>query len=949
MREKMLKKLAILQSTHPWRILAIVIFLTIIFIGFAEHLEITMRWSDLLPSGDKRTEQFNKVIDEFTSATSLVVVVQGEEAQIKAFADAMAPRIMELVETGKNEKNQKQIEKIQTTIDKLKTKRGKAAKIEQLQAETILLQDRIDYKLFNRVDYKSEVDFLKNHGLLLIKKKDLENIKDLFMDPNIDGLLFNLNNSMEKEYVGQEESISTREKEDQAVSLLNGIENLVLSLKEAAQGKTLSLEKIQSISDKLIIGDPYFLSYDKKALVMNAIPNFSMLDIGFVVSGTEMVQEAMDELLKNFPGVEAGLTGFIAIGRDEMHYSEKSLGVTTVIAVIAIILLLMVSFRMWVAPVLAIGNLLVGLIWAVGLAALTVGQLNIMTQMFAVILLGLGIDFSIHIMSGFTEQRAAGKGISAALENTFLKTGKGILTGGFTTAAAFLAMAISHSRGMKELGLVTGFGLLAILVSTMLFLPTLLVFRERRLEKRQEKRKDVKPSVQRDITFRFLGGACSWMGKHYLFTLFVSVLVTALFIWQGLKIEFDHNYMNMEPKGLTSIALQDTVLEKFDMSMDYALILTENAEESRQLGERSRELGTVAMTEDISLYLPSSEQQEERKPQIIEVLDNLRSAPLKQAINSSEIVGFNREIDRLRMNIMEIQDMAFLGGQDKVDTKCKEIVGDPDNPESKNIMKDLLDLLNRESDLVSRGLSEFQKSFAPYFKESVLKMGSTGSIQMADLPLSILDRYSNKNRDQFLVTVFPSNDVWKDAEFLKRFVADLEMMSDKATGMPPVFAALIQVIGRDGRNAMLLTLAVVFFMLWIDFRNPLHALMAMIPLAFGVFWMIGLMKTSGMMMTVMNVMGFPLILGIGIDDGVHIIHRWKHEGKDKTRTIFSSTGKAIFLTSLTTMLAFGSLVFSIWRGFGQLGGALFLGVGACFLTTVIILPGIFGLIERKKN
>ncbi len=945
----MLKNLANLQAAHPWRVMAVVLVLTVIFIGFAEHLEITMRWSDLLPSGDKRTEQFNKVIDEFTSATSLVVVAQGEEAQIKAFSDRMAPRIMELVETGKNEKNGIKIEKIQKTIEKLKIKKGSDSKIAELQTEIKALQDRMDYKLFNRVDYKSEVDFLKNHGLLLIKKKDLDNIKDLFMDPNIDGLLFNLNNSMEKEYVGQEESISTREKEDQAVSLLNGIEDLVLSLKEAAQGKTLTAEKIQQVSDKFLIGDPYFLSYDKKALVMNAIPNFSMLDIDFVVSGTNMVQEAMDEILEDFPGVEAGLTGFIAIGRDEMHYSEKSLGVTTAIAVVAIILLLMVSFRMWVAPVLAIGNLLVGLIWAVGLAAITVGQLNIMTQMFGVILLGLGIDFSIHIMSGFTEQRAAGKGISAALENTFLKTGKGILTGGFTTAAAFLAMVISHSRGMKELGLVTGLGLLAILVSTMLFLPTLLVFRERRLEKRLEKRKDVKPHVQRDITFKFLGSTCTWMGKHYLFTLFVSVLVTALFIWQGLKIEFDHNYMNMEPKGLTSIALQDTVLEKFDMSMDYALILTENAEESRQLGERSRELGTVAMTEDISLYLPSAEQQEERIPQVIEVLDNLKSAPLKQTIKPSEIAGFNREIDRLRMNIMEIQDMAFLGGQDKVDTKCKEIVGDPDNPDSKNIMKELLDLLMVEPDLVSKGLTKFQNSFAPYFLESVLQMGSTGSIQMADLPPSILDRYSNKNRDQFLVTVFPSNDVWKDAEFLKRFVADLEMISDKATGMPPVFAALIQVIGRDGRNAMLLTLVVVFFLLWIDFRNPLHALMAMIPLAFGVFWMIGLMKTSGMMMTVMNVMGFPLILGIGIDDGVHIIHRWKHEGKGKIRIIFSSTGKAIFLTSLTTMLAFGSLVFSIWRGFGQLGGALFLGVGACFLTTVIILPGVFGLIERKKE
>ena len=948
MRDKMFQKLADLHTNHPWRMLAVVVFLTIVFVGFAEHLEVTMRWSDLLPSGDTRTEEFNKVIDEFTSATSLVVVVQGEETQIKAFADSLAPRILELYDSESNDKFQKQLEKKENTIKKLEAKGGKESRMAVLQEEAKSFRERIDFKLFKRVDYKNEIDFLKNHGLLLIKKEDLDNIKDIFFDPNLDGLLFNLNTSMEKEYVGREESISTRQKEDEAVALLNGIENLLLRLKEAAQGTNLSAEKIEEVSDRLLFGDPYFLSYDKKALVMNAIPNFSMLDLDLIVVGTDKVQESIDELMTKFPGVQAGLTGFIAVGRDEMYYSERSLGVTTGIAIVAIILLLIVSFRMWVAPLLAIGNLLVGLIWAVGLAAIIVGQLNIMTQMMAVILLGLGIDFSIHIMSGFTEWRASGENIHGALEKTFKKTGKGITTGGFTTAAAFLAMTISHSRGMKEMGLVTGFGLLAILISTFLFLPALLVFRERIRIKRQRKRKESQEAtVQQDITFRFLGRSCSWMGKHFVFTLIVSVLVTALFVWQGLKIEFDHNYMNIEPKGLTSITLQDTVLEKFDMSMDYALILSGDTDESRQIGERARDLSTVAMTEDISLYLPSAEQQKERVPLVLDVIESIKSSTLKSLIGPADIAFLTSEIERLEMNIMEIQDMAFLGGQDKVDTKCKEIVGDPENPSSQNIVQELLVVLEEQANPVSEGLSEFQRNFAPYFKDSVLNMGSTESLQMSDLPVSILDRYGNRDRNQFLVTVFPASHIWKDAEFLRRFVEDLERVSNKATGMPPVFAALVKVIGRDGRNAMILTLFVVFFLLWADFRNPLHALMAMIPLAVGVFWMVGLMKISGMKMTVMNVMGFPLILGIGIDDGVHAIHRWRHEGKGQIWTVFSSTGKAILLTSLTTMIAFGSLVFSIWRGFGQLGGALFLGVGACFLTTVVILPGIFGLLERK--
>jgi predicted RND superfamily exporter protein len=910
MRETLLKKLAHWHSTFPWRMLTVVFFLTVFFGVFAANLKVTMRWSDLLPSGDKRTIQFNKIIDEFVSATSLIVVVQGEEARIKEFADALAPRILEATDSNQS-----------------------------------------DRKLFRRVDYKTEVDFMKNRGLMLVKAKDLENMKDVFMNPNLKELITNLNNSMEKEYVGQEESISTREKEDGAVMFLDGIQSLVLKLQKAAQGQELSESEARSVADKLLFGEPYLLSYDKTTLILNAIPNFTMMDTKLMVTGTDSVQEIVDELLKDHPDVDAGLTGMIALGRDEMVYSERSLGYTTVIAVVAILILLMVSFRMWVAPALATVNLLVGLVWAVGTTTIVVGQLNIMTMMMAVILVGLGVDFSIHLISGFTEWRAAGDSIPKAMEKSFLKSGKGILTGAFTTACAFLTLIISSSRGMKEMGLVTGTGLLAILLTTFLFLPSLMVLRERRLEKQRGQKERAQVFVRRDISFRFLGKTAVWLSRRYRFTLLLSLLLTLVLVWLALQITFDHNYMNIEPKGLASVVLQDLVLEKFDLSMDYAMVIADDVEESRKFSEEYREIGTVAITEDISRYLPSPEQQKKRESHILEVRNNMQSATIRESLLPEELQPFKDEIARLEMNVMELQDMAYLGGQDKVDNKCKEIVGDPENPGSGNIIHGLLELLDdadAESE-ASQRLSPFQRRFAPYFQDAVIKMSSTNPIQLEELPVTILDRYSNEERTQFLVTVFPAGNIWQSSDFLRRFAEDLERVSDKATGMPAVFRALIEIIGRDGRNAVILTLIIVFLLLWVDFRNPLYSLMAIIPLAGGIFWMVGLMYLTGQQITVMNIMGLPMIVGIGIDDGVHIVHRWLHEGKGKIRIVFSSTGKAILLTSLTTMLAFGSLVFSIWRGFAHLGGALFIGVGACFLTTILILPGIMGGIEQKKK
>jgi predicted RND superfamily exporter protein len=947
MREKILKKLAHWHASHPWRMLAIVILITIILAGLAGQMRILWRWSDMLPTGDKRSEQFNKIIEEFTTSTSLVVVVQGEEERIKEFADQLAPRILEAIDSSKNDSNQKKIDRITEKIEKLKAKTSKKSEIEKLQSEIRSLQDRMNKKLFQRVDYKAEIDYLKNHALMLVKEDDLKNLKDVFMDPNITGLLFNINNSMEKEYVGQEESLSTREKEDGAVGFLDGIQNLVLILQKAARGEDISEKEAQAVADKFLFGEPYFLSYDKKALLLNAIPNFSLIDQGLIVIAADAVQAIVDDLLKDFPNVKAGLTGLIATERDENVYAARSLSYSTLIALVVILILLMISFRMWVAPIFAVLNLIVGLIWAVGITYIVVGHLNLMTVMMSVILLGLGVDFSIHLISGFTERRSAGDSIAAAMEKTFVKSGKGIVTGAVTTAFAFMALVISHSRGMKEMGLVIGTGLLAVLLTTMLLLPAMLVFRERRVDRKHEKK--AKKFVQRDISFRFLGRTGEWLSKRYIFTIIASLVISALLIWSALKIKFDHNYWNMEPKGLTSIALIDTVLEKFDLSMDYALILTDDVEESRELSKQFRDLGSVARTNDISLYLPSPEQQQKRIPHLNDIRKRMQSSSTQGRILPGEFPVFHREIERLEMNIIEMQDMAYIGGQDKVDNKCKEIVGNPDRPDSQNMIQDLLQIMNANEKNVSEGLSEFQQKFAPYFKESVIRMGSIDPIRRNELPVTILDSYSNKTRDQFLITVYPAANLWADAKLLNRFVDDLERVSDKATGVPPVFRALLQIIGRDGRNAALLTLVVVFLLLCLDFFNPRQALMAMVPLALGVFWMVGSMSLLGMKLTIMNIMCLPIIIGIGIDDGVHIIHRWRYEGDSKIRTVFSSTGKAIFLTSLTTMLAFGSMVFSVFRGFVSFGGAMFLGVGACFLTTVIILPGIFGLIRRRNS
>ncbi|MCF7823908.1 MAG: MMPL family transporter [Candidatus Marinimicrobia bacterium] len=910
MRERLIKRMANLAVNRTKLMIWIMAGVTVVLGALSGGISMSPKWSDMLPAGDRRTIEFDRILEEFQSASSIVVVAQGPEVEIKAFAEDLAPRL--------------------------------------LKPLSVPGKDMEPHIYVRRVDYKTEVDFIKEHGFMLMKEDDLDNLKDVFQDPGLVGLLTNMNNSFEKEYIQPDESISSREEEDGAVIFLNGIDSWLGELKQTLAKGQIEPSAAEAAVDKLLLGEPYFLSYDHEALILNVVPTFSMVDTYLMVDGTDAVQGVVTELLKSYPNVQAGLTGSIPLGRDEMVYGTQGIGLSMILSFIAIGALLFMAFKMWVAPLLALLNLFIGLIWAAGLVAIFVPVLNIMTAMFIVILLGLGIDFSIHVISTFTEMRGKGLPLSEAMEAGLLKSGKGVSTGALTTAVAFLALMIGDSRAMSEMGLVTAIGLIAVMISSFVVLPTFLAIREKRLDKRLALKGSNIQQKKSDLTFKSMGRAAAILQNHPWKTLLGLVVLTGLFFVSAKRISFNYNYMDLEPEGIPSITLQDTVQDKFDLSMDFAYLVAESVDEARELTRKAKTLPSVASVDDISTYLPSLEQQARRRPHIEEVRKMISAKQIKR-IDQKDLPTLVSELERLEMNIMEFQSMSFLGGQDKIFNRAKKIVGGMEETSANTIFTKIYELFKQDKAQLVNRLNIFQEAYADYFRSSVLKMAGTDTLTLETLPESVLDRYASRDRTLFLTTVLPSGNIWQDFQFLATFTDDLDTISNRSTGMPPVFRALMDVVARDGKNAALLTIVLVYILLLIDFKHFGIALLAMLPLATGAIWMVGIMDLLGLQLDVVNVMALPLILGIGIDDGVHIVHRWRLEGARSASTVFASTGKAVLLTSVTTMLAFGSMMFSAYRGYASLSYALIIGVGACFFTTVILLPAIMGIADREKE
>ena len=304
--------------------------------------------------------------------------------------------------------------------------------------------------------------------------------------------------------------------------------------------------------------------------------------------------------------------------------------------------------------------------------------------------------------------------------------------------------------------------------------------------------------------------------------------------------------------------------------------------------------------------------------------------------------------------------MAILGGQDKVYLKAALLVGtvpEEDDPtivslheKLQPLMPDITqgaltamyDQLENAGGAQIQDLRQFQADFGKSYKSGVLGMANTESIALEDLPPEFTMQYVGKSGENFLIYIYPRQNVW-ELQFLRRFHEEMLELTPRATGMPSMIYSFIESVKKDGRLAIQLAILVIFVLLLIDFRSVKRALLAVVPLVIGVLLMVGTMELAGLMPTFMNMMAIPLIIGIGVDDGVHIVHRYKVEGNGAHHTVFASTGRAVLLTSLTTMLGFGSLYFATMRSLGSLGSALFIGVGACFVASVLVIPPLAGL------
>ncbi len=694
----------------------------------------------------------------------------------------------------------------------------------------------------------------------------------------------------------------------------------------------------------------------------------------------ERARALIAEARGKFNDCQIGLTGIPVLESDEMRRTQSDMTIASVLSFFGCWALLVIGFRGMKHPLLAMIMLVVGTIWSFGFTTFAIGHLNILSVSFAAILFGLGIDYAVVFLAHYLEERHHGRGLIESVGHSAANVGDGIVTAAITTATAFFCASFTDFKGVAELGIIGGFGVLLCLLANFLVLPALIAVADKNIEARRLPNQ-FEGTLWRRMIARHpyvigtLAGAC------------VVGLGACAFELKGgmlrLKVKYDYNLLNLQADGLESVETQKRIFKSAEEhsgpgqgSLLFAVSLANSAEEAREMKRRFLALPTVHHVEELGSRLPAYPTGETTL--LVQVYQSLL-ARLPDQIAPTDVTKDFAKV--LGMTFEEIQKTLLAIDQPLAKDTVAAIDRFLDHLEAHEYPQQMAELNHYQFAMVTALLTQLQMAAAAADPEP---------ISLKDLPSELTSRFVSED-GKWLVQVYPKFSIW-DIEPLEQFVKDVRTVDPNATGTPiQNYEASRQFVSSFLKAAVYAFIAVMLILimdflghrltlqalvptvvlvacialaqklmngavdwrvlagasgaLWIplvgilNWKSLVYTFMAMCPCILGAAVMYGSMALFHVDLNPANLIVLPLILGIGVDVGVHVVHDFRHHTKGRYE-MSGSTFNSIILTTTTSIVGFGSMMVSAHRGLYSLGLVLSIGLAGTLFVAIVLLPAI---------
>jgi hopanoid biosynthesis associated RND transporter like protein HpnN len=639
------------------------------------------------------------------------------------------------------------------------------------------------------------------------------------------------------------------------------------------------------------------------------------------------VREILSEAKQIFPGVELGLTGEPVLDADQVEASIVSVALASGIALTLIVSLFLMSYREATRPVLAVITLVVGTLWTFGAATLLVGHLNIISNAFVAMVLGLGIDFGIQLIGRYEEEISRGKKAFDALCCSVSCTGSAIIVGALTTTAAFFSMCFNDFTGLAELGIIAGLGVILCLAANFTLLPALIWLADRN-------RKNLQQTAL----------ASHWRGgfllkepgrKNPSVVIACAVVMSALTAFISVVFRagnFDYNLLNLQNPDLESVRIEKKLIEKGQQSINYAVVVADHLDAARDIASQLTELPTVNGVASAADLIPSEQQS--------------KIAHVENMVKLAAEICSRNEVDWNRTSITESLEKLFSASKDAIEQAEAFSSVSHDARDAYELLARLRTALQKviasaqqlsEEEFLARTVKWDSENIGPV--RSALQwiaFQDTSQITLEDIPPFLRKRWISPN-GKFAVEIYPKENVW-EREAAQAFVSEIRTIVPDVTGTPVMNLEYLFMLREAFVRAGLLAVAVILVVMLVHFRSMRLTVLALVPLVLAIIWTLGLMPVLGLKFNPANIITLPLTVGIGVAYGIYVVDRLREvRGGDLFDT---STAKSVWLSALTTIIGFGSLIQASYRGISSLGLLMTLSVGMCLLASLYVLPAL---------
>jgi hopanoid biosynthesis associated RND transporter like protein HpnN len=590
-------------------------------------------------------------------------------------------------------------------------------------------------------------------------------------------------------------------------------------------------------------------------------------------------------------------------------------GLASLVLVAIVLIFGLRSIRM---ALVTIATLVVGLVWTAGFTAAAIGHLNMISVCFAVLFIGLGVDFGIHVCVRYRELLVSGLDHPAALQDTARDVGSSIFLCALTTAIGFFAFVPTDFIGVAELGLISGTGMFISLFCTLTLLPALLSLRPISVGRRSSAGVSWSNASLANLPLRHprtIRGVALVMGIGAVMLL--------------PRARFDNNPLNVRDPSSESVQTFNELLEKGTSSPWSLNAVAPNLEAAHSLAERLEALDVVERVVTVSDYVPADQ---EDKLGIIEDVamfvapppgpDGMVPPP-SLAEQLEAFVGLSRELDRLQKTGEQSELVASaIRLRPVLDRYLERLEGSPDpTREIEALQNSMLGTLPEQLRILDAALS-------------------AGHVTLEKLPDAIVERMITAD-GRVRVEIFPRDDL-NDHAALAAFVDGVKAATPEVAGSASEILESGRSVVRALTEAMLAAFIAITLFLLILWRRIDDTALVLIPLLLASALTVAAAVLADIPFNFADVIVLPLLLGMGVDSGIHLVHRARATGS-ASHLLASSTARAVGYSALTTIASFGTMSFASHQGLATLGQLLTLGVGFTLLCNLIVLPALISL------